>query len=86
MTTVDTAWRDGYRSPLVLGGGGTVFSAMDLFGTLPVLPPEVLGVTGGETELLVFEDSGGVVPLESQPKEIAAKSAIVSNDANLLII
>jgi hypothetical protein len=83
---VDTASRDRYRSPLVLGGEGGPFSAMDFFAILPVLPPDVLGVTVGETELLAVEDSGGAVLLESQPKEIAAKSAGVRNDANLLII
>jgi hypothetical protein len=59
---------------------------MDFFAISPVLPPDLLGVTVGGTELLDVEDPGGTVLLESQPKEIAAKSASVRNDANLLII
>jgi hypothetical protein len=56
------------------------------FGSLPVLPPDAPGVTVGEAELLAVEESGGVVLLESQPKESAQKSASVRYDANLLII
>ena len=59
---------------------------MLFFGTLPVLRPDLLGVTVGETGLLAVDDSAGVVLLELQPKEIAAKNVSVRSDANLLII
>ena len=62
------------------------FSSIDFFAILPALPAGVFPAAVEDASVFGFAESVEVVLPESQPDEVAAKSASARNDASLLII